>query len=265
MLDDLNIMLSEQLNGCGPLIEAERHILRSNKAKLIRPRFLFACGNLLNIPESKLMKLACAVELIHSASLLHDDIVDQAKTRRSLQSVNSKFGNSTALLAGDQLLARALLLIADTKNPEKLIRAAAKTLLIMSDAASLEISTKNQKSIGYEQILSITDGKTGELFSLCGQLAGFAANDDMAAEKLGSIGKLIGRTFQIKDDIKDINEDKLCNIHTLPITFGVEVALEESNKSYNKALKLTESYDNNKNFPKFSEIIDEIAQNKAVI
>lgn len=256
MLDDLNIMLSEQLNGSGVLIEAERHILKSNEAKLIRPRFLFACGKLLNVPENKLLKLACAVELIHNASLLHDDIVDQAKTRRSLQSVNSKFGDGTALLAGDQLLARALLLIADMENSEKSIKATAKTLLDMSDAASLEINNKDQKSISYEEILSITDGKTGELFSLCGQLAGFAANDDIAAERLGSIGMLLGRIFQIKDDIRDINEDSRCNINTLPIVFGTEITLKEANKAHDQALELAKTYDNNKAFPEFLELIE---------
>jgi len=258
MLDNLNTMLSDQLNGSGLLIEAERHIIKSDEAKLIRPKFLFACGKLLNVPENKLTKLACAVELIHSASLLHDDIVDQAKTRRLLQSVNSKFGDSIAVLAGDQLLARALLIISDIENPQKSIKATAKALLVMSDAVSLEIYNKDQELINLEQLLSIIDGKTGELFSLCGKLVGFAADNDTVAERLGNIGILLGRIFQMKDDIKDINEDKYSGIKTLPIEFGTKITEKEIDKSYYNAHKLIKSFSNYENFSEFSRTIDDL-------
>ena len=249
MLDKFEIMLAKQLEGNDLLSEAKKHLFKSKNAKRVRPQFLFACGRLLDISESKLLKLACAVELIHTASLLHDDVVDNAMKRRKLPSANAKFGNNTALLAGDQLLARALLLLADSPKAQKSVKAAADTLLKMSDAVALEESLRNKKPGTYRQLLSIADGKTGALFALCGSLAGFAANDNIAAEKLSEIGNLLGRMFQINDDINDLKEDKKDKTQTLPLIFGTTVVIDRINKSYYKLLEITkDNYNSNSEF-----------------
>ena len=253
MLDKFEIILAKQLDGNDLLSEAKKHLFKSKNAKRVRPRFLFACGKLLNIPEPKLFKMACAVELIHTASLLHDDIVDNAMKRRKLPSVNAKFGNNMALLAGDQLLARALLLLADTPQSQKSVKAAAKTLLKMSDAVALEENLRNKKPGTNEQLLSIADGKTGALFALCGSLAGYTANDNIAAEKLSQVGNLLGRIFQINDDIDDLKEDKEDKTQTLPQIFGTKVTIDEIEKSHDKILKIIKN-----NFETNSKFIESL-------
>lgn len=261
MLDKFEVMFAKQLNGNNLLSEAKQHLFKSKTAKRIRPRFLFACGQLLDIPESKLLKIACAVELIHTASLLHDDVVDDATKRRKLPSVNAKFGNNIALLTGDQFLAQALLLITDSPEPQKSVKAAAETLLKMSNAVALEENLRNKKTSNYKQLISIVDGKTGALFALCGSLAGFVANDDIAVSKLSTIGNLLGRIFQINDDIDDMKEDKKDKTQTIPQIFGVQTALDEIDQSFNKILKLLAIYKNHKAFPIFMATIKEIARN----
>ena len=262
MLDKFEIMLAQQLEGNELLSEAKKHLFKSKNAKRVRPRFLFACGKLLDIPESKLFSMACAVELIHTASLLHDDVVDNATKRRKLPSVNAKFGNNTALLAGDQLLARALLLLADSRQPQKSIKTAAETLLKMSDAVALEENLRGKKPATYEQILSITDGKTGALFALCGSLAGFAANDDTAAKKLSEVGNLLGRIFQINDDIDDLKEDKKDKTQTIPRLFEIQIAKNEINRSFDKLSDITDIYNKHKTFPEFTVIMQELTRLK---
>lgn len=255
MLDKFEVMIARQLSENNLLSDARHHLFNSKTAKHARPKFIFACGQLLGVPESKLLKIACAVELIHTASLLHDDVVDNATKRRGLPSVNAKFGNNTALLAGDQLLARALLILSDSPQSQKSIKAAAKTLLKMSNAVALEDSLRDKNPGTYEQILSIADGKTGALFALCGSLVGFAVDDNMAAKKLSNAGNLIGRIFQINDDIDDAIEDKKDSTQTIPQIFGISMAEDETNSSFSKMLKIIKFYENNKNFANFKEVI----------
>src|SRR5680860_46177 len=107
-------------------------------------------------------------QLIHTASLLHDDIVDKASVRRLLPSVNIKFGDNIAVLAGDQLFSKAILLLSETDNAKDNLKAAAQTIFDMSNAAALE-SSHNGNKLTNEQLLSVIDGKTGSLFALCGR------------------------------------------------------------------------------------------------
>jgi geranylgeranyl pyrophosphate synthase len=261
MLDKLEVMLSEQLVGDGLLTEAKRYIFDAKAAKRVRPKFVFACGGLINAPEDELIKAACMVELIHTASLLHDDIADESMTRRQRLSVNAKFGNCVALLAGDQLLARALLVASQMPNSKSIIVAIVEALTKMSDAAAQEIQARDLPEITIEQAIKITDGKTGALFALCGRLAGIVAGDYEAAEKFSSIGGLIGRTFQIKDDIDDVDEDAKVKNHTLPLVIGIDAALDEANRSFNQALKIAEYYHEKPTCEEFIGLINKIARN----
>jgi len=258
MPDEFETLLTEKLDD-DVLAEAKQYILNLPTSKRVRPRFLFACGQLLDVPKSKLIDLSCAVELMHTASLLHDDIVDQASVRRSSPSVNAKFGDDIALLAGDQLFASAILLLSDTDNAKDNLKAAAQTIFDMSGAAALEASRDDTK-LTHEQLLSVVDGKTGSLFALCGRLAGLAINDNIAADRLAAVGDLIGRTFQINDDVDDIQEDMNSKIQTIPINFGAQIAKNEAEKSYNEALNIIDCYKSHKAYSEVLAVIQKIAR-----
>lgn len=218
---DFAANLSERIASSGLLGQAEGHLLTPSTAKYVRPQFLFACGKVLGVAQNDLVDFAAAVELMHTATLIHDDIIDEAAERRSLPSVNERFGSKFAVLAGDGMLAQSLAILASGKRPEDAARTAANTLTKMVEAVALELELRNAKPTE-DQLVAIVDGKTGALFALCGYLAGIAADNDKAADELSHVGMLTGRVFQIMDDMDDMDEDRKNEIPTLPTLMDIE-------------------------------------------
>jgi geranylgeranyl pyrophosphate synthase len=194
--------------------KAERHLLDAPGAKRVRPAFVMACGRLLGVPEDELLEGAAAVELMHTASLLHDDIIDKADERRARPSVNALYGTNVALLAGDRLLSHAILSFTMIKNRDA-ARQAALTFIDLTEAMAREEELELSAATPAEA-LEIADGKTGALFGLCGYLAGLAAKDASASRRFMEAGRLAGRAFQLRDDVEDIDEDVANGIPTLP-------------------------------------------------
>ncbi len=224
MFTEFQQQLVRHVTSTGSLGDAERHLLQTEKAKFVRPAFVFACGQVLGIDSDQLLREASAVELMHTATLLHDDIIDEATVRRGKPSVNAKHGSKMAVLAGDGLLAKSLALLLETTNPDKATKKAAETLVGMTEAVATEIEVYKTGDATKEQLLGVVDGKTGALFALCGYLTGLAADNMVAAERLSRLGFQIGRVFQINDDIKDVSEDARVNVVTLPILLGENAA-----------------------------------------
>lgn len=216
--------LVQYISSTTTLGDAERHLLQTEKAKFVRPAYVFACGKALGLTSDQLLNEASAVELMHTGTLLHDDIIDEAMERRGKESVNAKYGNKLAILGGDALFAQSLALLLNTPQPEKAVRIAAETLMDITEAVAAELDTYQSKAATKEQLLEIVDGKTGALFALCGYLAGLAANNIKAAEQFSRIGMHIGQVFQINDDIDDLEEDKQSNVLTVPLLLGEDAA-----------------------------------------
>ncbi len=206
--------LAGHVAGDGTLGRAARHLLNAPKAKRVRPKFVLACGRLLGVAEKELFESAAAVELMHTGSLLHDDIIDEASERRARPSVNTLYGNTMALLAGDQLLSRSLLALTMVKSGDA-TKQAALTFIELTEAVALE-DELNPAEATRANVIKIADGKTGALFGLCGYLAGLAAKDPVAAKRLMKAGRMAGRAFQIRDDIDDLAEDIANSVPTLP-------------------------------------------------
>jgi geranylgeranyl pyrophosphate synthase len=155
--------------------------------------------------DHELSKIAAAAEFIHAASLLHDDIVDEADRRRGKTSVNRAFGNATAVLAGDFLLTEAF----DLLQPfdRALSNQAIAVIRQMTKAAILELSTRGKIGVNRETWYTIAKGKTGVLFSWCGYaVARYAQKIDMTT-RLSEIGERVGLIFQLVDDLKDFHGD----------------------------------------------------------
>lgn len=258
MNKDFSTRLLSHITSVGRLGKAERHLFSTKSAKHVRPMFLFSCGELLGVKRDYLIDFACAVELIHTATLIHDDIIDEASERRSLPSVNREFDNKTAVLAGDGLLATALSLLATGPRPAETVRVAASKVTMMAESVSKEFEPSG--NLTQDQLLDIVDGKTGALFSLCGYLAGIAADNDEAAAQLGRVGTLVGRVFQIRDDIDDIDEDKRNTVSTLPITLGIETSRSYINEAYLAIDDLLAEYKNNTKFDAFYDTMRQVTR-----
>ena len=170
---------------------------------------------------------ACSVELVHLGSLYHDDVIDEAPTRRTVQSVNARWGNLTAIVAGDFLLARASEIAASLGTEVAGLLAA--TIGRLCEGEIRELRTAFQTSRSEEAYLASVAGKTASLLAASCRIGGLTAGLDRAfVEALTRFGEAFGVVFQIVDDIKDLvlNEEDLGKpaghdlvegVYTLPV------------------------------------------------
>jgi octaprenyl-diphosphate synthase len=250
----LNGRLSKLIVGIETVSDAERHLLDAPKAKRVRPKFVLACGRLLGVAQKELLDAACAVELMHTGTLLHDDIIDKADERRNRPSVNKMYGNTMALLAGDRLLSRSLLALVSMKSASSAVKQASDTLLELTEAVAVEDELSLAEATPAD-VLRIADGKTGALFGLCGYLAGLAAGDKDAAQRLMRAGRHAGRAFQIRDDIDDLEEDIANDVPTLPQLVSHKVAEQTIAEALGTAVEELELYAGR---PGYNELVDNL-------
>ncbi|GEM83474.1 polyprenyl synthetase family protein [Meiothermus hypogaeus] len=171
--------------------------------KRVRPRLVFLASNVLGgVPGA--MELALAVELLHSASLLHDDLVDDAETRRGKEAAFRKYGNAVSVLSGDYLLSRLMALLAQTGRME-LVAMFAETARQLSEAEVLQFQVAALHDYSLENYERIIDGKTASVMRVACE--GAAVLGDAPVEEreaLARFGSLYGQAFQMRDDYLDL-------------------------------------------------------------
>lgn len=183
------------------MIEAGRRLCMAG-GKRARPWLVMMIGEALSVDVRSRRDLAVCVELIHTASLLHDDVVDEGETRRGQPTANAVWGNHTAVLSGDLLMTMALDEL--RRHPPALMHAALDTVVSMSRAAVREAAARGRAEIGVQRWRRIASGKTGALFGLCGRGIGLLSASDEAAESFREAGNHWGVAFQIADDLDDL-------------------------------------------------------------
>lgn len=186
------------------LRSAARHLCMSSAAKRARPLLVERFGALLGTKPERLVAIATAAELIHTASLLHDDVIDNASERRGLSSANALYGNRVAVLAGDLLIAHALELLRPL--PAGVTAAAVETIAGMTRAAMWEIESARDPALDEHGWRRIAEGKTGALLAFCGRSVGLEAGDEASAEAFATAGLHLGVAFQAADDLADAKE-----------------------------------------------------------
>lgn len=196
----LDALLSE--DGPPRLTEATRHLTLNRGAKRARPRLVHRFGRALDVVSPALVDVAISAELIHTGSLLHDDVIDHGETRRGEPTANVIFGNNVAVLGGDLLLSLALRQV--TPHAPGIAHDASITLALMTKGAMWEIEGRKNPRLGVRAWRHIAVGKTGALFRFCGRATGHLLGDDKAAAGLGDCGERLGVAFQIADDLADL-------------------------------------------------------------
>jgi geranylgeranyl pyrophosphate synthase len=184
------------------LMIAARHLCIGGGGKRIRPLLVHCFGRALGVSDGRLVEAGAASELIHSASLLHDDVVDNGMFRRGRPTVNSLWGNVVAVMTGDMVLTVALQRLAAV-HP-KLMHDALACIADMTRGTIAELEGRGDLDMALERMHFIADAKTGALFGWCGLAAATLAGDDEARPRLGQFGRRLGVAFQIADDVKDL-------------------------------------------------------------
>ncbi len=184
------------------LMEAARHLVMGGGGKRARPMLVRFFGDAVGAPSERLIEAAVSAELIHSASLLHDDVVDGGMFRRSRPTVNARWGNIVAVMSGDLILSTTLLRLVQLDG--RLIQSALSVVSEMTRAAIAEVEARGVMALPMPQLRYIAEGKTGSLFGWCGQAAAILANNPEAVQRFDGFGRHLGVAFQIADDIRDI-------------------------------------------------------------
>jgi octaprenyl-diphosphate synthase len=220
VLTRLSQLLADDLKACNRTIVQEMdspvalipqlaaHIVAAG-GKRLRPMLTIACARMCGYTGERHVRLAACVEFIHTATLLHDDVVDESVLRRGLASANAVFGNKSSVLVGDFLFARSFQLMVGDGSLEVLaiLSRAAATI---AEGEVLQLTTQNDLSTSVERYLEVIGGKTAALFAAACQVgaivAGRPAHEVSALEQYGVA---IGMAFQLVDDALDYSADQV--------------------------------------------------------
>jgi len=181
-----------------------RHILSAG-GKRLRPLLMMEVCRMLGGDVERVVPLAVGIEYIHMASLLHDDVVDGAHTRRGRPSANALFGNQAVVLGGDYFYAKALWLYANYGNLQA-VEMVSRAVMHMSQSQLLELLSLG-KLISEEEYFRIIDGKTGALFGASMGVGALMAESPLA-EEFYQMGLKVGRAFQLIDDALDYSSSE---------------------------------------------------------
>jgi octaprenyl-diphosphate synthase len=194
------------------LLNRITHYVVNRKGKQMRPMFVFLTAKMLNngAIDERTYRGASVIELIHTATLVHDDVVDDSNKRRGFFSINALWKNKIAVLVGDFLLSKGLLLSIDN-NDFDLLKIISVAVREMSEGELLQIEKARRLDITEEVYYEIIRKKTATLIAACCALgaASVAPDEFITIEKMRKFGELIGMAFQIKDDLFDYTEDKI--------------------------------------------------------
>ncbi|MFK7786754.1 MAG: polyprenyl synthetase family protein [Crocinitomicaceae bacterium] len=195
----------ESMKSQAPLLDKVTHYIIKRKGKQMRPLFIFLSAKMLGDISDKTYDAANLVELLHTASLVHDDVVDDANERRGFFSVNALWKNKIAVLVGDYMLSKILLLSIERENP-KLLAVVARAVREMSEGELLQIEKARKLDITEEVYYEVIRQKTASLIATCCEAGAISVDRSDQTENMRIFGETVGLAFQLKDDIFDYGE-----------------------------------------------------------
>ncbi len=204
-LERLNRVIGDTLKSQSPLMQQVVNNFLASKGKQLRPILVMLSGRLLGngTISDNVIYAGAAIELLHNASLIHDDVIDESQQRRGHPSINRIWDNHIAVLVGDFFVSGALY-CAERTMQFKIISVMAYLGRELSLGEIEQIDNARNHSIDEQTYISIIRRKTASLFSSCVQVGGYAAGaDDAALTELKQYAEMLGICFQIKDDIFD--------------------------------------------------------------
>ncbi|HWR81941.1 MAG TPA: polyprenyl synthetase family protein [Candidatus Deferrimicrobium sp.] len=234
-MDEFDRKLSDSLRGDSPLISSiARHLMRT-KGKRIRPVFLFLSSRAGDNFTPRSVDASLAIELIHTATLLHDDVVDESDLRRGLKTVNAQWTNLISVLMGDYLFAKAFRIMMETESVE-LMKAISRATERLSVGELRQIEETGNYDLSEDEYLSIIADKTASLFSVsCETGPILNGRSGRERQRLAAFGEKVGTAFQIADDLLDFvgqadvtgkepGNDVLTGKVTLPLIYSLKRA-----------------------------------------
>ncbi|WP_337180478.1 polyprenyl synthetase family protein [Sphingopyxis granuli] len=207
-MNEVNAVILDRMQSQVPLIPELAGHLIAGGGKRMRPMLTLACGKLLDYPGHRHCKLAAAVEFIHTATLLHDDVVDGSDLRRGRKTANIIWGNSASVLVGDFLFSRAFEVMVEDGSL-KVLKILSRASAVIAEGEVNQLSAQRRIETSEDQYLEIINAKTAELFAAACKIAAVVAERDEATEAaLDAYGRNLGIAFQLVDDAIDYVSDE---------------------------------------------------------
>lgn len=268
-LDSFNQIFKESLRSRVGIVDlVTRYIIRQ-KGKKIRPLLVLLSAKVAGGINDRSYRGAVLVELLHTATLVHDDVVDNADKRRGLWSINKVFKNKIAVLMGDYLLSKGLLIAMEGKDYD-FLEVITNTVKRMSEGELLQIQKTRKLDIDEETYFRVISDKTASLIETCCTIGAMSASsDNQYISAMRDFGKNLGISFQIRDDILDyegnfsvtgkrvggdIKEKKI----TLPLIYSLNQV------SANRAAEIRKIIKNGKEKSKVEDVINFVRENKGI-
>ena len=265
-LIEVNNIIINEIGTEVPLInDLSKHILASG-GKRIRPIITLLTSSLCNYKGKNHLALAASVEFIHTATLLHDDVIDESKMRRGVATANDIFGNKTSVLVGDFLFSRAFELMV-ANSPIQVLEILSKASTTIAQGEVLQLSTINDCSTSKDMYMKIIKNKTASLFSAASEISAVLSKKEVQIQRaLKKYGEKLGIAFQLVDDALDytgtktlgkkIGDDFKEGKMTLPAIISISHSndkekifwkkaienLDQSDSDFNRAIELINKY-----------------------
>lgn len=246
-LNNFENYFNDKLSSSNELITKEMKRLATAGGKRVRPALLIAVSHLGDFNKQRIWPMAAAIEMIHLATLIHDDVIDKSSKRRGVKATHQKFSNKTAIFMGDFLFARSMEIILDEFGNEKIdgallrqIKNTIKSIKLLCEGEVSQYQRQNKEIPSFKEYLEAIRRKTALLFKASSMLgADLSGMNKYKVYKMGKLGYNMGMSFQLVDDIFDFqeknkelgkpqNNDFTQGIYTLPIIY---VYSESENQS----------------------------------
>jgi len=245
-LKKVDALIKSSLSYRDQSIDMIANYVISSGGKRMRPLFVILSAKLFDYRQEHHIKIAAAIEFIHTATLLHDDIIDESSMRRGKVTANEKWGNKYAILVGDFLFSQAFKLMVDTQSVA-VLDILSQSSIVIAEGEIKQLNNLRNLEITEENYIEVISAKTAELFgAACKSGAAIAKQSESIQEKLYQFGTSVGIAFQIIDDIldytsnvsgKDIGNDYKEGKVTLPIIIALHYADDYEKKFIEKLFK----------------------------
>lgn len=246
-LNDFIALFDEQLSHQDGMLGTVLNHIRQRAGKRMRPMLILLMAKNFGQITQVTQHAAVGLELLHTASLVHDDVVDEAEQRRGQDSVNATYNNKVAVLVGDFILSTALLNVAFTQN-QRIVERLARLGQVLSDGEILQLSSTQQFEFSEEVYYQIIKNKTAALFEACAGIGALSVGaDDEQEQAAKAFGQNLGIIFQIRDDIFDYYDNQMIGKPTgndmaegkltLPVIYALQSTQDEQAMEWAKKVK----------------------------
>jgi len=261
-------LILQELTSDVVLINQIGHYIINSGGKRLRPMLLLLTAKALNYQQDNHLVLAAVIEFIHTATLLHDDVVDESDLRRGKDTANAVWGNAASVLVGDYLYSSAFEMMVRTNNM-RVMEILSKTTTAIAEGEVLQLLNCNNPAITEEKYLEVISRKTAILFSAATRLGAVIANAHSDIEEsIAAYGQHLGVAFQLIDDVldytsnkdelgKNLGDDLAEGKPTLPLIYAIENGTKDQADTITNAIKTG-------NRESFNEVYDIVKATNAI-